>query len=95
MNAIDTIRVTHHPDQARFTVEMDGHQAELDYRLRDGKLVIEHTGVPEAIGGRGVAAKLVAAALDHARNSGLKVVPACSYAAEYVRRHPQYADLVS
>lgn len=94
MSQLDSHHVRHLPESGRFIVQLDGVEAELDYRLRDGALVIEHTGVPQAIGGRGVAASLVAAALDYARAQGLRVVPACSYAAEYVRRHPQYADLI-
>ncbi len=86
--------ITHDPATRRFTTEVEGHQAELVYRLQGGSLVIEHTGVPEAIGGQGIAGELVRAALDHARSEGLRVIPACSYSAEYVRRHPQYADLV-
>ena len=86
--------ITHDPATRRFTTEVGGHQAELVYRLQGGSLVIEHTGVPEAIGGQGIAGELVRAALDHARSEGLRVIPACSYSAEYVRRHPQYADLV-
>ena len=86
--------ITHDSATHRFLTEVDGHQAELVYRLQGGSLVIEHTGVPEAIGGQGIAGELVKAALEHARSEGLRVVPACSYSAEYVRRHPQYADLV-
>lgn len=90
----DTLSIHHAADAGRFSTEVDGHEAELVYRLRDGSLVIEHTGVPEPIGGRGIAAALVKAALDHARAAGLKVVPACSYAAIYIRRHPEYEDLL-
>ncbi|MFT3761936.1 MAG: GNAT family N-acetyltransferase [Pseudoxanthomonas sp.] len=86
--------IRHVPEDGRFSVAVDGHEAELDYRLRDGRMVIQHTGVPEAIGGRGIAGALVRAALEYARAQGLKVTPACSYAADYVRRHPEYADLV-
>ena len=84
----------HDAEAGRFTVRVDGHLAELDYRIQAGRLTIAHTGVPQAIGGRGVAATLVRAALDYARSEGLRVVPASSYAALYVRRHPEYADLV-
>ena len=87
-------QITHDPAASRFTTEADGHQAELVYRRQGGRLVIDHTGVPDAIGGRGIAGDLVRAALEYARAEGLRVVPACSYSAEYVRRHPQYADLV-
>ncbi len=84
----------HDPTRRRFSLRLDGHEAELLYTRDDGRMVIDHTGVPEAIGGRGVAAALVKGALDHARSQGWKVVPACSYAAAYVRRHPGYADLL-
>ena len=89
-----TCPIEHDTHAARFTTESDGHLAELGYRQQDGQLVIEHTGVPAAIEGRGIAGALVKAALEHARSAGLRVVPACSYAAEYIRRHPEYADLV-
>lgn len=84
----------HDADSRRFSTRLEGHEAELVYSLRDGRMVIEHTGVPEAIGGRGIAAALVKAALDHARTQRWRVVPACSYSAAYVQRHPEYADLV-
>jgi predicted GNAT family acetyltransferase len=84
----------HDPAARRFSTRLDGHEAELVYSLRSERMVIDHTGVPEAIGGRGVAAALVRAALDHARAQGWRVVPACSYSAAYIQRHPEYADLV-
>lgn len=43
----------HDADSRRFSTRLEGHEAELVYSLRDGRMVIEHTGVPEAIGGRG------------------------------------------
>ena len=89
-----TLDVHHDPDTRRFHTRVEGHEAELLYSLRDGRMVIDHTGVPAAIGGRGVAGILVRAALDLARARGWRVVPACSYSAAYVQRHPEYADLV-
>jgi predicted GNAT family acetyltransferase len=91
---LPSLDLHHDPAARRFSARLDGHEAELDYALRGGRMVIEHTGVPEAIGGRGVAAALVKAALEHARAQGWRVVPACSYSAAYVQRHPEYADLV-
>ena len=86
--------ITHDQNSRRFAIQVDGHEAELVYRRQNGSLVIDHTGVPEAIGGRGIAGQLVKAALDYARAEGLRVVPACSYAVAYIQRHPEYADLV-
>ncbi|MBB6365618.1 hypothetical protein FHR56_000731 [Xanthomonas sacchari] len=88
------VPIAHDPQQRRFTLEVDGHRAELDYVLEQGRMVITHTGVQTPIGGRGLAARLVTAALDHAQAQGLKVVPACSYAAVFIQRHPHYAALL-
>lgn len=92
---LPALEIHHAPDGSRFLITLDGHEAELVYALRGNQMVIEHTGVPEAIGGRGVAAALVRAALEHARAQGWRVVPACSYSAAYVRKHPEYADLLA
>ena len=89
-----TPAVHHDPDARRLHTRVEGHEAELRYSLRDGRMVIDHTGVPDAIGGRGIAGILVKAALDLARARGWRVVPACSYSAAYVQRHPEYADLI-
>lgn len=86
--------VHHDPAARRFHTRLEGREAELLYSLRDGRMVIDHTGVPDAIGGRGIAGILVKAALDLARARGWRVVPACSYSAAYVQRHPEYADLI-
>ena len=59
--------VHHDPDARRLHTRVEGHEAELRYSLRDGRMVIDHTGVPDAIGGRGIAGILVKAALDLAR----------------------------
>jgi uncharacterized protein len=83
MNTID-----HDSSKHRFTTEVDSVRALLDYRLADGVMTITHTEVPPAIGGRGVAADLMRAALHAARTAGWKVNPECSYAAAYMRRHP-------
>ena len=88
------LNIHHDSGARRFTTQVDGHEAELIYRLQDLRMTIDHTGVPDAIGGRGIAGELVKAALDYARAEGLRVVPACSYSAAYIQRHPQYADLV-
>lgn len=89
------MQIDHQRDQNRFLATLEGHEAKLTYRLGGGRMTIDHTGVPRPIGGRGVAAELVRAALDFARSEGLKVVPACSYAATWIERHPDYGDLVA
>lgn len=57
--------------------------------------VADHTLVPAEIGGRGVAARLVAALVADARAQGFRIVPACSYVAAAFERHPEWADLLA
>lgn len=96
MNAADSPpAISHDPDAGRFHTALDGHEAELTYRLDGRLLVIDHTWVPQAIGGRGIAGCLVRAAFEHARAEGRRVVPACSYAAVWATRHPEFADTLA
>jgi len=50
--------------------------------------------VPLALEGKGIGNELAKAALDYARSEGLRVVPRCRFIAAYIKRHPQYQDLV-
>ena len=87
--------IRHDREAHRFEVRVDDVDCELDYLLRDRVMTITHTGVPSAVGGRGIAAALVQAAFDAARAEGWKVVPACSYAVAWISRHPEQADLLA
>jgi uncharacterized protein len=90
----DSVVVTHDTAARRFEANVDGVECELDYELRGSVMTITHTGVPEAVGGRGIAAQLATAALTQARERGWRVVPACSYVAVFIRRNPGFADLL-
>ena len=88
-------RVTHEPGASRFTLDAPGGLAWLDYALRGGRVMdIHFTWTPPADRGAGVAGLLVRAALEHARAQGYQVVPSCGYVAAWIRRHPEYGDLV-
>jgi predicted GNAT family acetyltransferase len=66
-----------------------------DYRLVDGVMHMTHTETHPSLRGRGIAAALVQAALEHARSHDLKVEPHCSYVAAYMRRHPETQSLLA
>jgi len=83
----------HDPEQQRFTLATTPTSV-LDYSLSAGSVVFTHTGVPPAYQGQGLAARLVEAGLQWAREQGLKVVPACSYVHVYIQRHPEWQNLV-
>ena len=88
------VAVTHNPHAGRFEVELDGHIAELTYRLVGDRIVFTHTGVPPAFKGKGVGGALARVGLEYARAEGLNVRPLCPFVAAYIARHPEYGDLV-
>ncbi len=95
MSPQEPLPIFHDPLARCFTVVVEGERCELIYRLAGPVLTITYTGVPAAVGGRGIAAQLLQAALSFVRERGLKLVPACSYAAAYLRRHPEQQDLLA
>jgi predicted GNAT family acetyltransferase len=82
------MNIEHDTVKRTFFADLEGHRAHLDYRLSRDVMTITHTEVPAPIGGRGVAAELMKAALRAASAAHWTVNPACSYAAAYMRRHP-------
>jgi predicted GNAT family acetyltransferase/glutaredoxin len=88
--------VVHVPEASRYELR-DGDRliGEAAYHRRNGRLAMTHTEVDEALEGRGLGSKLVAAALDDARREGLEVVPLCPFVASFIDRHPEYQDNVA
>jgi predicted GNAT family acetyltransferase len=93
----DDLTVTRSPDERRYELLVDGaHAGELVYRDRGGGVVaFLHTEVDPTLQRRGLGTALVTGALDDARARGQKVVPLCPFVDAFVRRHPEYGDLVA
>jgi uncharacterized protein len=89
------VPVVHNASEHRYEAVVDGHRSVCDYEQEGDRMILTHTFVPPELRGRGIAEKLVRAALTDARASGQKVVPACSYVALFIQRHKEFADLVA
>ncbi len=92
----EQIEIVHNKLAKRFEVELDPYVAVLTYRMADEnkKIIFTHTGVPPALSGQGIASKLAFQALTYAREEELGVVPICPFVSSYIKRHPEYQDLV-
>lgn len=88
-------RVIDNRAERRFELTVDGAVAELLYRRRADRLVLLHTEVPAALGGRGFGGQLVQAAVERAAAEGLTIVPLCPFARTWLERHPDVADSVN
>lgn len=81
--------VIHESKNKRFVIYDGQNQAELTYQIRDDQIVFLHTGVPEALGGRGLGGALVAAGLDYAKANNLAVLPHCPFVASYIKKNTE------
>jgi predicted GNAT family acetyltransferase len=94
MHARD-VAVRDNPSELRYELVVDGAvMGEILYRTAPSLVALVHTEVSPSLEGEGMGARLVAGALDDIRARGLGVVPLCPFVASYLRRHPEYADLV-
>lgn len=78
----------------RFEMDAGRETAVAYYALTPGVITFNHTEVPAALRGRGIASRLVRGALEAARAAHLKVVPRCSFVSAYLARHPEFTDLI-
>lgn len=92
---MDELNLRDHPEGSRFELHVRGRlAARTEYNLLSNAVMFTHTEVEPEGEGRGYASTLIKFALDAVRERGLSVIPVCPFVAAYIRRHPQYRDLV-
>lgn len=82
--------------RGRYVAHIEGIDAEGEITFthrREGVISADHTGVPDAMGGRGVAKALLQFMLDDARAAGFRIIPLCPYVRAQYARHPEWSDL--
>ncbi len=89
------LEVHHNTERKRFEIQINGHQAVVEYMLAGNRIIFSHTEVDAALEGQGIAALLAKTALKHAQAHHLEVMPLCPYIATYLRRHPEYQVLLA
>ncbi len=87
--------VTDNPEKSRFEIHEDGALAGFaEYHRSGDEIAFIHTEVDPAFEGRGFASQLARAALDASREQKLAVLPYCPYIRAWIKKHPEYTDLV-
>jgi len=75
---------------------LDGKIAKLTYQDKgNGIRIADHTFVPDALRGQGIAGKLVAKLVADARETPFKIIPQCSYVEAAFRRHPEWREMLA
>lgn len=80
----------------RYVVRLDGHEAEMTWsKAGTSRIIIDHTGVPKALGGRGIGQAMVKRAVEDARAAGIRIVPLCPFAKAQIEKHPEWQDILA
>ena len=83
--------VKDNPALGRFEMVEAGQVVFADYRRDGERLFIDHVEAPPALRGTGAAGRFMQGLVAEARREGATLVPICSYAVAWLRRHPQPA----
>jgi predicted GNAT family acetyltransferase len=94
--ATDAPVLTDNPAASRYELHVGDELAGfVDYQLEgDGAISLVHTEIEPAFQHAHLATHLARFSLDDARQRGLAVLPYCPYIGSWIKKHPEYADLV-
>ena len=87
--------VKDNPVLGRFELEEKGLIAFAIYRRDGSNFVIPHVEAPPSLRGAGTAGRLMTGIVELARDKGFKIVPTCSYARLWFRRHKDAAAVLA
>jgi uncharacterized protein len=94
MNVV-RIEIADNADKKRYEIRADGELAGfVTYRLKAGLIEFVHTEIDGEFEGHGLGSRLIAFALDDARERNLAVLPFCPFVNDYIQRHRQYVEFV-
>ena len=83
----------------RYVAIVDGFESEMTFTRakRGGQslMIVDHTGVPSALAGRGVGLALLARAVEDARAEKFRIVPHCSFVRVMLQRHKEWQDVLA
>ena len=58
------------------------------------KIIIDHTEVNEGNNGKGFGKKMVAKAVEYAREKNIKIIPICPFAKKVFDKTPEFRDVL-
>lgn len=90
------VRVIHHSADRVYAAIVDGRQiASFRYAFVNSRIIVLTTTVVPEFRGRGIAADLIADALDDIREQGLRITVRCPVVAAFIAENLQFADLIA
>jgi predicted GNAT family acetyltransferase len=92
---MEPLNITNNQQNQQFQVFVGDDRAFLEYRIKDGLIMLMHTEVPDNLSGKGIASSLAAYAFSYARTHHLGVKAYCPFVVTWLKKHPEQADLLA
>jgi len=87
-------KVIHEKENERFIIYIECKEVYVEYTMAGNEIKLYHTFTDPALRGKGLAAQVVRAALEFAKESKMKVIPTCSYVRAFIAKNDEYKELV-
>jgi predicted GNAT family acetyltransferase len=87
--------VRNNTEHSRYELMVDDAVAGMvEYRDLGDRVELTHTEVDPSYEGEGLGSQLAHAVLDNLRNEERALIPSCQFINGYLKRHPEFAELV-
>ena len=82
--------------KGQFYVSVDGKQeGKMTFVFAgNDKIIIDHTEVSPGNNGKGYGKKMVAKAVEYAREKNIKIIPLCPFAKKVFDKTPEFRDVL-
>ncbi len=88
------MEVVHDKQNNRFTMEVKGEQAKVEYELKDGKMYLVYSEVPHALRGKGIGKELVEKTFEELTEEGFEAVAVCGYVKSIARQSDKWNAII-
>jgi predicted GNAT family acetyltransferase len=89
------MEIKQNKDLLQFQLNVEDHTAYIVYEIKNDKIFLTSTQVPDELSGRGIGSKLVQGTLEQIEKMKLKVVPVCPFIEGWFKRHPEKEHLLA
>ncbi len=89
------VKIKENKEKKRFEAEVENKLALIEYIRAEDKMYLTHTEVPSELEGKGIASSMAKQVLQQIKDENLKLVPLCPFVASYVKRHPEWKEILA
>ncbi|WP_241507247.1 N-acetyltransferase [Aquimarina sediminis] len=88
------LEIQHNKDLKKFTLDINGEEAKIEYVIKNDKMYLVHSEVPHNLRGRGIGKELVLKTFEKLTAEGYKAVAVCSYIKAVKNRSNHWKNII-